>query len=83
MKRTIIRLHLEEQPEGGYTVTSPDVPDLVTEGNTVEECLVRAEDLAKLLFEFYVAHGKPLPAPFQTADKPRKKLDLALMVGLG
>ncbi len=27
-----VRLHLEPDPSGVYTVTSPDVPGLVTEG---------------------------------------------------
>jgi predicted RNase H-like HicB family nuclease len=32
-----IRLYLEPNPDGIYTVTSPDVPGLVTEGQTPEE----------------------------------------------
>jgi predicted RNase H-like HicB family nuclease len=32
-----IRLNLEPNPGGVYTVTSPDVPGLVTEGSTPEE----------------------------------------------
>jgi len=32
-----IPLMLTAQPEGGYTVTSPALPELITEGNTVEE----------------------------------------------
>jgi hypothetical protein len=30
-------LRLEPQPEGGYTVTSPVLPGLITEGETVAE----------------------------------------------
>ena len=32
-----IRLYLEPNPDGVYTVTSPDVPGLVTEGQTPDE----------------------------------------------
>ena len=35
-----IPLILEPQPEGGYTVTSPLLPELITEGDTIAECLV-------------------------------------------
>lgn len=34
-----IALVLEPQPEGGFTVTSPTVPELVTEGDTADEAL--------------------------------------------
>ena len=34
-----IPLVLSPQPEGGYTVTSPLLPELVTEGDTAEEAL--------------------------------------------
>ena len=39
-----IPLVLEPQPEGGYTVTSPLLPELITEGDTIAECLANAED---------------------------------------
>ena len=39
-----IPLILEPQPEGGYTVTSPLLPELITEGDTIAECLVNVED---------------------------------------
>ena len=32
-----VPLVLEPQPEGGYTVTSPLLPELVTEGDTLDE----------------------------------------------
>ena len=34
-----IRLYLEPNPSGVYTVTSPDVPGLVTEGCAPDEIL--------------------------------------------
>jgi antitoxin HicB len=35
------------QPEGGFTVTSPVLPELVTEGDTVEEALENVRDALK------------------------------------
>jgi antitoxin HicB len=53
-------LHL--QPEGGYTVTSPVLPELITEGDTVEEVLDNVRDALRAVVETYEDLDKPLPA---------------------
>ena len=52
---------LTPQPEGGYTVTSPDVLDLLTEGDTREEALRMARDCAEALILTYLDHGEEIP----------------------
>ena len=42
-------LTLEEAEEGGFIVTSPLDPELVTEGETVAECFEMARDAMKAL----------------------------------
>ena len=37
MYRRQITVILEEQPEGGYTVTCKELPELVTEGDSIDE----------------------------------------------
>jgi antitoxin HicB len=61
-------LVLSPQPEGGYTVTSPVLPGLVTEGDTVEEALENARDALAALVEAYQHLGRPMPANIQLAD---------------
>jgi len=39
-----IRLYLEPDPSGVYTITSPDVPGLVTEGRTPTEILNNVQE---------------------------------------
>ena len=39
-----ISLLLTSQAEGGYTVTSPLLPDLVTEGDSMSEALENVKD---------------------------------------
>jgi antitoxin HicB len=56
-----IPLILTSQPEGGFTVTSPLLPELLTEGETVEEGLENAEDAFGAVVELYHDLGKPLP----------------------
>ena len=57
-----VPLVLTPQPEGGYTVTSPVLPELVTEGDTLEEALANVGDAVKAALEIYEDLGKPLPA---------------------
>ena len=57
-----VPLVLTRQPEGGYTVTSPVVPELVTEGDTMDEALMHVQDAVQAVVELYEDLGKPLPA---------------------
>jgi antitoxin HicB len=55
-------LILTPQPEGGFTVTSPVLLELITEGDTVEEALANVEDGLRAVVELYEDLGKHLPA---------------------
>jgi antitoxin HicB len=55
-----IPLVLAPQPEGGYTVTSPLIPELVTEGDTVEEALENVKDALTAVVEVYEDLGRSL-----------------------
>lgn len=63
-----VPLLLSPQPEGGFTVTSPVLPELVTEGDTVEEALDNARDALAAVVEAYDDLGRALPANLQFAD---------------
>jgi antitoxin HicB len=56
------------QPEGGFTVTSPVLPELVTEGDTVEEALANVRDALAAVIEAYQDLGRSLPPNLQFAD---------------
>lgn len=49
------------QPEGGYTVTSPVLPELLTEGDTLEEAQANVGDAFEAVVELYADQGRPLP----------------------
>jgi antitoxin HicB len=55
-------LVLNPAPEGGYTVTCPLLPELVTEGDTVQEALRNVTDALAALVEAYRHLGRPFPA---------------------
>jgi antitoxin HicB len=61
MKVYKVPLRLEPQPEGGFTVTSPALRGLVTEGETVAEALAHAAEALELVLEDYEAEGMSLP----------------------
>ncbi len=60
-------LVLDPQPEGGFVVTCPLLPELVTEGDTMEEGLRNASDALQAVFELYKDLGRPLPSELQPA----------------
>jgi antitoxin HicB len=63
-----IPLVLAPQPEGGYTVTSPRLPELVTEGDTAEDALEYVKDALAAVVEIYQELGKPFPLDTQVLD---------------
>ena len=63
-----IPLILAPQPEGGYTVTSPVLPELITEGDTVDEALANVRDALAAVVEAYADLGRPLPRNAQIQD---------------
>jgi antitoxin HicB len=54
-------LVLDPQPEGGWTITCPVLPGLITEADTVEEIPVNVADALEALIEGYVEMDQPLP----------------------
>lgn len=58
---------LAPQPEGGFTVTCPILPELVTEGDTVKEVLINFQDALEAVIESYEELGRPLPPAMQPA----------------
>ncbi len=63
-----IPLTLSPQPEGGYTVTSPLLPEFLTEGDTVEEALENVRDALGAVIEVYEDTGRKLPTSAQVLN---------------
>lgn len=62
-------LVLDPQPEGGYVVTCPFLPELITEGDTVPEALNNANDALSAIIEAMKELGCPLPPVLQPAKE--------------
>ena len=54
-------LVLDPQPEGGWTITCPVLPGLITEADTVEEISLNVADATEALIEAYEELNQPLP----------------------
>ena len=63
-----VPLILAPQPEGGFTVTSPLLPELVTEGDSADEALANVRDALAAVIELYEELGKPLPQNARVDD---------------
>lgn len=55
------RAVFEPAAEGGYVVTFPAIPDLATQGETIDEAREMAEDCLRCYLEGLKKDGVPLP----------------------
>ena len=55
-------LVLDPQPEGGYTITCPILPNLITEADTLDEVARNVGDAIAALIEAYEDLGTLRPA---------------------
>jgi antitoxin HicB len=62
-------LVLDPQPEGGYVVTCPLLPELITEGDTVQDALQNANDALAAIVEALRELKQPLPSALQPAQE--------------
>ena len=55
----------EADPEGGFVVTFRDIPEAVTQGDTLAEAQAMAVDALVTAMDFYVEDRRPVPLPSQ------------------
>jgi antitoxin HicB len=58
------------QPEGGFTVSFPDVPEAITQGDTEVEAAAMAEDALVTALAFYTDNAERLPRPSPARGRP-------------
>jgi antitoxin HicB len=61
---------LTPQPEGGFTVTFPDVREAVTQGEDEDEAAAMAEDALVTALSFYTDNAERLPRPSAARGRP-------------
>jgi antitoxin HicB len=55
--------HFRPEPEGGFTVTCPKLPAVVTYGETLEKAQANAREAIELCLEVMLADGHAIPPP--------------------
>ena len=53
----------EPVEEGGFLVTFRDVPEAITQGDTIDEALFMAADALATAMDFYFEDQRPVPTP--------------------
>jgi antitoxin HicB len=73
-------VYFEPAEEGGYVVTCPALPGLVTEGDTLDEARRRAAEAIRGYVEVLRKHGQPIPAedPQPTTEVIRETVSVSL-----
>src|SRR5438309_4703711 len=62
------------EPEGGFTVTCPKLPPVITYGETLEEAQANAREAIELCLEVMLEDGKTLPSPDRDLTSPIDQL---------
>lgn len=68
-----LTLLLETAEEGGYVVTSPFNPDILTEADTLEEAFEMARDVIETYKEYRAGRRAPAPKREKSSDKSTSK----------
>ncbi len=62
------------EPEGGFTVTCPKLPPVVSYGETLEEAQANAREAIELCLEVMRDDGEPIPPPDRDLASPIEQL---------
>lgn len=54
-------IHLRPEPEGGFTVLVPAIPEVVSYGETYEEAMAMAQEAIEAVLELYREQGWEIP----------------------
>jgi antitoxin HicB len=49
--------------EGGFVVSFRDIPEAITQGDTIDEAMAMAEDVLISAMDFYFEDRRPVPQP--------------------
>lgn len=62
------KIHLQSEPEGGYTVIVPSLPGCITYGETLEEAKTMAKEAIELYIEVLKDRGEEIPDDSNTLE---------------
>jgi antitoxin HicB len=74
------KLNLEADPDGGFVVTSPDVPELITQGESRDEAIESARDALVTALQGYIKQRRAFPIPSKAPGKADTVINLPELV---
>lgn len=54
--------------EGGFVVTFRDIPEAITQGDTIDEAVIMAAEALATAMDFYFEDQRPVPPPSAVED---------------
>ena len=81
MQRFHFPINFNLQDEGGFLVTFPDFPEAITQGETIEECLLEAKDCLEEALALRIDEKLEIPLPSNN-DKNQYKVSPSLEIVL-
>ena len=73
-------LNLQPQPEGGWTITSPLVPEPITEADTAADVVPNVLDVWQVVLEIYEDEGRPLPAELYSMNVSTEPVTIDILI---
>ena len=73
-------LIFQPQPEGGYTVTSPLLPELLTEGDSVADALENVRDALAAVLDLPRARKVPSSLPHHASPTDAVRVEMVVAV---
>jgi antitoxin HicB len=67
--------NFKKEPEGGFTVTFPDLPEAITCGTGTDDAMHHAKDVLESAIDWYVEDGRAVPLPSK-AKRGQRLVDL-------
>lgn len=56
------------EPEGGFTITCKELPELITAGDSLDEAIENVKDTFMAVFEIYQDTGRTLPENIKISE---------------
>lgn len=75
-------VELTPDDNGTTLVTCPDVPEMVTFGETKADALQQAVDALTAILDEYIQDGRPIPSPSHRPDLPAVPLPMRVALKL-
>lgn len=63
-------VRLTSEPDGGFVVTFPDIPEAITQGEDGPDALAQASDALEEAIAGRIRRGDPIPPPSSAAGLP-------------